>query len=464
MFNLFKNKDWKFNYDLVFYMIWDNGPKEETDKMLATIIARINMETGIFNIGVLYFFECGYKKIYLCTKTQYECDYIKKRYHLKSDGNISIRPISPYPGICYTKMEKVAQDDGFTQYIPVPSVSKANNEKEGVYLGTMSLKNFEVKQINIFYHNDHDGIFAAAVMNNYIRKLHLSVEKQINLSFFGHQKISVYPETNLIPIDDYSINLKDEYLKVSKENDGNKLFIFLDYSFTNKDNLKWLDEISNNDDNNILIIDHHISSLDLQKKEKENLIINIDTSYCGAVNTWRYLYPDKNIPKMLQYVDSYDTWKHNMPNTQEFHYGLLVSSPTDALFNMNSSFWNSSDELVDLAIERGKHNLDFYDYENKNMHLKYSFEFTIRSNNKEYKCLGLNRRGPSKMFLDEIEKYDIVCPFYFNGNNFIYSLFTVKEDIDCEYIAKRLGGGGHRRAAGFCNDSLIIYEGFILEV
>ena len=68
------------------------------------------------------------------------------------------------------------------------------------------------------------------------------------------------------------------------------------------------------------------------------------------------------------------------------------------------------------------------------------------------------------MFLDEIEKYDIVCPFYFNGNNFIYSLFTAKEDIDCEYIAKRLGGGGHRQASGFCKDSLIIYEGFILEV
>ena len=50
-----------------------------------------------------------------------------------------------------------------------------------------------------------------------------------------------------------------------------------------------------------------------------------------------------------------------------------------------------------------------------------------------------------------MNKYDICMPFYYNGKKhaWSHSLYTNKDDVDCSYIAKALGGGGHQKAAGF---------------
>ena len=45
-------------------------------------------------------------------------------------------------------------------------------------------------------------------------------------------------------------------------------------------------------------------------------------------------------------------------------------------------------------------------------------------------------------------------PFYFNGREWVYSLYTTKK-IDCSQIAKWYGGGGHKQAAGFQTEKLI---------
>ncbi len=44
--------------------------------------------------------------------------------------------------------------------------------------------------------------------------------------------------------------------------------------------------------------------------------------------------------------------------------------------------------------------------------------------------------------------YDIVFPFYFSGDNYTVSLYT-KKDIDVSIIAKKYGGGGHKKSADF---------------
>ena len=44
-----------------------------------------------------------------------------------------------------------------------------------------------------------------------------------------------------------------------------------------------------------------------------------------------------------------------------------------------------------------------------------------------------------------------MIPFRFDGKEWSYSLYTTK-DIDCSALAKKYGGGGHKKAAGFKAD------------
>ena len=463
--------------NILFSIYEENITIEE----LSTIIARIIYDTGVNNITIIeytdydnqpFYYYTGRKIYRLATKTKEEYEKIKSHYNSKYMLSAIIKK-SPYKGIVYKSCRVVKHDDGsgFSQYIPIPSpISSIENNKKPHIFGDLKIKD-TIKRVCIFYHNDHDGIFSARLAYEYINNVRIVVSSINN--FVDDNPINKYMPIDMIPINDYSVDLEKEFFKYYKYDSNNKeysyyentLFIFLDYSFTNIINIRWLDKLCLNTD--VVWIDHHVNSYNFYNTavypniKKSHRYFNI--KYCGAVNTYQYLYGETEIPKILQYIDSYDTWKHNMPNTQEFHYGLLVGSPKDEFFKNKN--WLTDESIVYECIDRGKLFLNMYDFENKSIHLDYSFEFKIVYKSKTYNCLAINRKGPSRMFLDNILKYDIVCPWYYNGEVFIYSLYSDKsKDSPCGEIATALGGGGHPRAAGFQNINLIIDKDSVLNV
>jgi len=53
--------------------------------------------------------------------------------------------------------------------------------------------------------------------------------------------------------------------------------------------------------------------------------------------------------------------------------------------------------------------------------------------------------------------YDAMCAFeYRPGGWWSYSLYTDRDDVDVSEIAKALGGGGHRKAAGFESPEMLL--------
>lgn len=62
------------------------------------------------------------------------------------------------------------------------------------------------------------------------------------------------------------------------------------------------------------------------------------------------------------------------------------------------------------------------------------------------------------MFGDKVNEYDAVIPFYYNNGKWTYSMFTTKDNVDCESTARSYGGGGHLKAAGWVTDELIFKE------
>ena len=347
-----------------------------------------------------------------------------------------------------------------------------------------------MKAYHICYHTDEDGLASAAVIYEYLKIVNKKHKNSVRYFFY---KV------------DYTMDLRTVITDIPS---GDEIY-FVDYSFSNEDNLKYILELSNKDIT-VTWIDHHKTSKDfiedpynkysyLTRYPNFNYFIN--TNYCGAYLAYIYAYLKVNnimdvydinlvdlivwpsyIPLYIKYVDSWDTWKHNMPNTTEFSTGVRSENRTpSSLFSSIFKYKNTvinklfscnpidqemlevyMEEYIESAITKGKVIKEYQDIEYESVCENYGFEFCIVDDTRIYRCFAVNSRGNSTIFGDRVNKYDIVVPFRFNGDKYIYSLYTSKDYVNCEELAKKLGsmdglgGGGHAKAAGFQTYNQII--------
>lgn len=328
-----------------------------------------------------------------------------------------------------------------------------------------------ITHVYIFYHNDHDGMVSGRIAGEFYKDF----------------------EKTYIPITDYSQDIKDLIREATNEPFATMpkgyLFIFVDYSFSSIINLGTMSTLQKYG-YNVIWIDHHKTSCDYQKDDRytwTNSTKGIRSDkLSGAALTYLYFFTAwyydkvsfdvdlkrdmKEIPTFIKYIDSYDRFAKYMPNTDEFHYGLSLSNPEDHFFDENPLWFvkpneanqNEVDSFINEIIQFGSDYLKKYDEDNR-YHLKNAFEVEIKNNETGtiYKGVALNRQGPSRQFLDLYTRYDFVCPFYYNGNKYIYSIYIDKDrriELSAEDVCKSFGGGGHLTAAGFqCRDNIFTY-------
>lgn len=307
-------------------------------------------------------------------------------------------------------------------------------------------------KVYVYYHNDHDGIVAAGILYKY------------------YLKKQNYPIDDIVfNMIDYTENLNFDHIDMEYD-----IVFFLDYSFSDENNRKEFESLLKRRtvDSDVTWIDHHQSSIGLF--EDYNIHGIRDKSLCGAA--WTYLYTkgvldnfinftknyskafheSNSIPLYLKYIDDYDCWKKLYTVTNDFHYGLNVSSPYDK--NMKALLKDGRD-FIKKTCEIGEAIQKYLEFENKEYHVNmYGFEYTLPKEHGGYKCFCLNRKGNSLMFGDKVNEYDAVIPFYYNNGKWTYSMFTTKDNVDCESTARSYGGGGHLKAAGWVTDELIFKE------
>ena len=308
-----------------------------------------------------------------------------------------------------------------------------------------------MSKIYIYHHNDHDGIIAAGIVYNFIYPVYRDTEFIFNMI-------------------DYTDKLNFDHIDLDHD-----YVMFLDYSFSNKDNLvefeKLLKRRKESDD--IIWIDHHKTSIGLL--DNYNIKGIRKEGLCGTVLTYAYFcrhdllnefknlhdneasdkfHKDENIPYFLKLIDDYDCWKHIYCETNNFHYGLTISDPTDLQIHMLLK--DKKDWYISNIISKGEDIQKYLNFENQQYHVKmYGFEYTLPEEHGGYRCFCLNRKGNSIMFGNKINEYDAVIPFYYVNGKWKYSIFTNKDNVDCEGVAKSYGGGGHPKAAGWTTDELI---------
>lgn len=277
-----------------------------------------------------------------------------------------------------------------------------------------------------FYHNDLDGRCAGSIVAQYT----------------GNYSKEDYFEV------DYVMELP-----LHKVLDGEEIW-FVDYSFKQNTAHVLSELIARGCD--VIWIDHHTSSLNLEKEfigMKSVKGIRQD-GISGAALTYMYCYNKEfnDIPYYIKLVSDYDCWQYQYePDTTYFKIGM-ETEPFDALdkvwMNINMI---SDDYITKEIIGKGELIKGFIDNDNTYYREHFAYESEIAG----HKCLVVNKKTNSWVFGEKYSEYPLVMIWVFDGSKFTYSIFSSNKDIDCSKIAESYGGGGHKGAAGFSSTELL---------
>lgn len=331
--------------------------------------------------------------------------------------------------------------------------------------------------MKVFHHIDNDGLCAAAIVRRALINPYLpppGVEDFIPYNYEDTIKIPEFRENEEVYIVDLSLTpvLMDKVIRPALE--ANAKVIHIDHH-----------------DTSVEVYDEYVKNNDFAVKS-DRYIPFFKTGFSGCLLTWIYtsmqddekihpmdvdvdctedrvvfaFYPedkmkkrgDYKIPDAIRYIDDNDVWRHKLKDTEAFKMGLgtvVDKHPCSDIWKdlLYSSNQHETSELVNTGIGIVKYQ------ENVNRGV---FSFAFESNISEHKALCLNTPfGNSKIFGINIHTYPICCKFHYDGINKIwrYSLYSSDLDenaVDVSEIAKSYGGGGHKHAAGFSHEELIL--------
>ncbi|MEJ5173040.1 MAG: DHHA1 domain-containing protein [Hydrogenothermaceae bacterium] len=286
-----------------------------------------------------------------------------------------------------------------------------------------------MKSICIYHKNCTDGTTAAAIL---LMKLN-----ECKLLNFDH-------------------NYKEEDLNnLISEIDQDTTVYIVDFSLKERDFETLLQKGIN-----VVVIDHHISAKEMLEnlsKKYPNLKYVFDNNSSGASLTYRYFFGD-DLPEVVKYVEDKDIWK--------WEFGDITKYVNDYLF----LFTNKPEEVKNIIqnqslgelIEKGKiinqyttYLIETFVEKSKDLFIKIG-DYKVRAYN-----TGLFQSEIGNLLSTKFDQ--AVCLFSINGDYVKLSFRSLDHHNPSALdLAKLLGGGGHRNAAGasislteFCNILLI---------
>ncbi len=207
-------------------------------------------------------------------------------------------------------------------------------------------------------------------------------------------------------------------------------------------------------------IDHHASAIRdfnewiLDRKTAIKAVFQEGIAACEV--SWIHFFPGKGMPKTVQLLGEYDTWRNQDKHRWEnqilpFQFGMrnkcasAEEFPTDAISGHFSGLEESG--YVQSVTQTGRDILSYQRKQNTRF-AKSAFERKLDG----LRAICLNAPGGNSQMFDSVydeSKHDIMVPFCFDGEKWVFSVYATKPGIDCSAMAKVRGGGGHRGAAGF---------------
>lgn len=288
----------------------------------------------------------------------------------------------------------------------------------------------------IIYHKaDLDGVFSAAIAKSYEEEL----GNKISLFPYNYnEEIPPMEGFNAVYVVDMSFNDKTEEILYNWMNDGK--FVY------------W--------------IDHHRTAIfnpDGTMVAKD--VPGIRTVGKGAMElTWMYRYQDDIVPQILKYLSAYDVWDKDR---FDWHQVLMVEEAVQAKVGLDvekaEKFLFEYPISILKLIEEGEYAWLVKTQLWETYCKMFAFEGKILG----HPAIFMNTNEFRSEVFDSVwdkDKYDVMCPFCLQPNGHVrFSIYTDKEGVKANEIAKRLGGGGHDKAAGFLLTNPSDYMWFIKE-
>lgn len=212
-------------------------------------------------------------------------------------------------------------------------------------------------------------------------------------------------------------------------------------------------------------IDHHKSAMEyVYSRELPGIR---DNNFSGCELAWKYLHSSEEMPRIVEMLGRYDVWDFskyeekldqlqigirmfdNAPTSPNWERWLGVKiyeytpRTTPGIIFSERGF---TDDGLQEMLDQGKVALEYRKKTWASLIKAQGFSATFEG----HTAICCNASGVNSKLFDTVEgDYDLMIPFVFDGSRWTVSLYTKKPEVDCSEIAKKYGGGGHRRAAGF---------------
>jgi oligoribonuclease NrnB/cAMP/cGMP phosphodiesterase (DHH superfamily) len=213
-----------------------------------------------------------------------------------------------------------------------------------------------------------------------------------------------------------------------------KNVVVLDFSYDNATTKRLMKEAKS-----FLIIDHHKSAV---VELHDISCTRFDMNHSGAMLAWKFFHPGKEPPRMIKFIEDRDLWKWEIPYSKEFSAAFDMV-PYD--FDEFDKYLD--DSAVDNAQERGAYILAY----SKTVISKIAKQAVPRKMGGKEILVVNSSHWMSEIGAALSPKCDFAVIWFYDHDTrqVKISLRAHHEDADVSEIAKRYGGGGHRKAAGF---------------
>lgn len=232
----------------------------------------------------------------------------------------------------------------------------------------------------------------------------------------------------------------------------NEEVYIVDFTFKPADMIK-LKEICGD---NLFWIDHHKTAIENSYEFKYSDIPGIREIGIGACElVWKALHGSMP-PYSIYLLGKYDIFQLDLDkNILPFQFGMrgLDHAPDDEIWDklLTNTDGIQTTMLIQEIIRNGEAILN---YENKlNARIAKSMSFEIKFEGLNALCV--NRSHINSKFLDSVyDNQDILLIFSRGRDLWKVTLYGKKDSIDVSKIAKKYGGGGHEKAAGFTTNNI----------
>lgn len=225
---------------------------------------------------------------------------------------------------------------------------------------------------------------------------------------------------------------------------GEKVYM-VDFSLQPFDDMLRLNELAD-----LVWIDHHKTAIDASRESGAHFA-GIQRDGIGACAlVWEYFYLGLR-PYGVMLLAQFDVWDHSDANCLPFQYGMRIEDTEPG-----ARVWSRI--LCDLPsmgeiIMQGEICRRYERAVSENFAQACAYETVFAG----LRCIAMNRLRTNSLAFESMvdpERHDAMLAWGWKNGSWTVSLYAARDGVDVSDVAKRFGGGGHAKAAGFQCTSL----------